>query len=148
MRLQIRYFRPMVYGNYTTFTFDDINFEETFVSQLKRKIFIRMRIEPKHQKITVRNCDTNEMIELTGDNTLSAYQIQESTPIILENLSRTAQSAHVHDEEFKCQVDVSHSQQSNTLLVLIGRHGKHKKNDATWAQSQVPAETWHHTEAT
>ena len=73
MRLQIRYFRPMVYGNYTTFTFDDINFEETYVSQLKRKIFIRMRIEPKHQKITVRNCDSNEMIELTGDNTLSAY---------------------------------------------------------------------------
>ena len=56
MRLHVRYFRPKVYGNYTTLVFDDINFEETYISQLKRKIFIRMRIEPRYQKITVRNC--------------------------------------------------------------------------------------------
>ena len=48
MRLQVRYFRPMAYGNFTTLVFSDINSEETYVSQLKRKIFIRMRIEPRH----------------------------------------------------------------------------------------------------
>ena len=44
----------MVYGNYTTLIFDNIDPEKTFISQLKRKIFIKMRIEPKFQKLTTR----------------------------------------------------------------------------------------------
>ena len=44
----------MVYGNFTTLVFDDIDPEKIFVSQLKRKIFIKMRIEPKFQKLTIR----------------------------------------------------------------------------------------------
>ncbi len=44
----------MVYGNYTTLSFDNIDPEKTYVSQLKRKIFIKMRIEPKFQKLTYR----------------------------------------------------------------------------------------------
>jgi len=54
MKLLVRYFRPMVYGNYTTLIFDNIDPEKTFVSQLKRKIFIKMRIEPKYQKLSMR----------------------------------------------------------------------------------------------
>lgn len=38
MRLYVRYFRPMVYGNYTTLEFDNIDPEKTYVSLLKRKI--------------------------------------------------------------------------------------------------------------
>ena len=47
MRLLVRYFRPTAYGNYTTLVFDEIDPEKTFVSQLKRKIFIKMRVDPK-----------------------------------------------------------------------------------------------------
>ena len=54
MRLLVRYFRPMVYGNYTTLIFDDIDPEKTFVSTLKRKIYIKMRIDTKYQKLTMR----------------------------------------------------------------------------------------------
>ena len=54
MRLLVRYFRPMVYGNYTTLIFDDIDTEKTYVYQLKRKIFIKMRVEPKYQRLTMR----------------------------------------------------------------------------------------------
>ena len=32
MKLLVRYFRPMVYGNYTTIVFDNIDTEKTYVS--------------------------------------------------------------------------------------------------------------------
>ena len=43
----MRYFRPMVYGNYTTLSFDNIDPEKTFVSFLKRKIQMKIRVETK-----------------------------------------------------------------------------------------------------
>ena len=36
----------MVYGNFTTLTFDDVNPEEMLVVNLKRKIFMKLRLEP------------------------------------------------------------------------------------------------------
>ncbi len=62
----------MVYGDYTTLSFDNIDPEKTYVSQLKRKIFIKMRIEPKFQKLTVRG-DNSQIIELKGASLLSTY---------------------------------------------------------------------------
>jgi hypothetical protein len=47
MRINVRYFRPMVYGNFTTITFDEVNCDEVIVSHLKRKIYLRLKIEPK-----------------------------------------------------------------------------------------------------
>jgi hypothetical protein len=38
----------MVYGNFTTITFDDVNVEELLVANLKRKIFMRVRVEPQN----------------------------------------------------------------------------------------------------
>ena len=106
MRLLVRYFRPMVYGNYTTLIFDDINTEKTYVSQLKRKIFIKMRIEPKYQKLTLRAAG-QQMIELKNENSLSSYSVTDGTTIILENLSTTANKDHSHNEDFLCKTDVS-----------------------------------------
>lgn len=37
----------MVYGNYTTLVFDEDNPAECTVAHLKRKIFMKMRIEPR-----------------------------------------------------------------------------------------------------
>ena len=48
MRINIRYFKPMVYGNFTTLTFDDVNPEELLVVNLKRKIFMKLRLEPQY----------------------------------------------------------------------------------------------------
>jgi hypothetical protein len=48
MRINIRYFKPMVYGNFTTLTFDDVNPEEMLVVNLKRKIFMKLRLEPQN----------------------------------------------------------------------------------------------------
>jgi len=36
----------MVYGNFTTLTFDDVNVEELLVVNLKRKIYLKLRLEP------------------------------------------------------------------------------------------------------
>ena len=47
MRINIRLFRPMAYGNFTTVTFTDISAEDTLVCQLKRKINLRLRLETK-----------------------------------------------------------------------------------------------------
>jgi len=47
IRINIRYFRPMVYGNFTTLSFEDINPEECLVMHLKRKIYMRLKLEPK-----------------------------------------------------------------------------------------------------
>jgi hypothetical protein len=73
MRLQIRYFRPMVYGNYTTLVFDDINPAEQTVGHLKRKIFIKMRIEPRFQKLSVKLKDAKSVEECQNDKLLSEY---------------------------------------------------------------------------
>ena len=62
----------MVYGNYTTLAFDNIDPEKTYVSQLKRKIFIKMRVEPKFQKLTIRG-ENSQIIELKNENSLSVY---------------------------------------------------------------------------
>jgi len=62
MRINIRYFRPMVYGNFTTLSFDDINPEEMLVIHLKRKIYMRLKLEPKDQRLCVRlHGDLREM---------------------------------------------------------------------------------------
>lgn len=37
----------MVYGNFTTLTFDDVNTEEMLVIHLKRKIYMRLKLEAK-----------------------------------------------------------------------------------------------------
>lgn len=55
MRLLVRHFRPMAYGNYTTLVFNDIDPKMTLVSQLKNKIFIKMRIKQKYQKLMFRS---------------------------------------------------------------------------------------------
>ena len=44
----------MVYGNYTTLVFDEIEPEEMTFAQIKRKIFIKMRIEPRFQKLSTK----------------------------------------------------------------------------------------------
>ena len=72
MKLLVRYFRPQVYGNYTPLVFDNIDPGKTFVSQLKRKIFIKMSVKPKHQKLTIRG-ENNQVIELKNDSTLGMY---------------------------------------------------------------------------
>ena len=95
MRLLVRYFRPMVYGNYTTLSFDNIDPEKTFVSQLKRKIFIKMRIEPKFQKLTYRG-ENSQIIELKNENSLSTYCSSDGATLILENISSLANQDHAH----------------------------------------------------
>ena len=108
MRLLVRYFRPMVYGNYTTLIFEDIDPEKTYVSQLKRKIFIKMRVEPKFQKLTIRAAGQPH-IELKNENSLSTYNISDNATIILENLSNTANQEHAHNENLDCVSEVSQS---------------------------------------
>lgn len=52
----------MVYGNFTTLTFDDVNPEEMLVVNLKRKIFMKLRLEPQNQRLSVRlHGDLREM---------------------------------------------------------------------------------------
>lgn len=75
MRLQIRYFRPTVYGNYTTLMFDDINPAEVTVGNLKRKIFLKIRIEPRFQKLSVKLKDAKEVEECQNEKLLSDYRI-------------------------------------------------------------------------
>lgn len=97
----------MVYGNYTTLIFDDIDTEKTYVSELKRKIQIKMRVEIKFQKLTLRSAG-QQMIELKNENSLSSYNVMDGATIILENLSNTANKDHTHNENFVCKSDVSH----------------------------------------
>ena len=61
----------------------------------------------------------NEVIELTNDNTLSAYQITELTPVLLENMQNMAHTEHSHDEEFKCQV-----QEMQENFTRMKQHGQ------------------------
>jgi len=63
----------MVYGNYTTLVFDDINPAEQNVGHLKRKIFIKMRIEPRFQKLSVKLKDAKSVEECQNDKLLSEY---------------------------------------------------------------------------
>jgi len=79
----------MVFGNYTTLTFDDVP-EESLVSELKRRIYMRMRIEERYQKLSVRNSE-GEVLEMTNDSSLTFYKISEKTVIYLDNLSSGAQ---------------------------------------------------------
>lgn len=79
----------MVFGNYTTLTFDDVP-EESQVSELKRRIYMRMRIEERYQKLSVRNSE-GEVLEMTNDSSLTFYKISEKTVIYLDNLSSGAQ---------------------------------------------------------
>ena len=53
MKLTIKYFRPMAYGNFTTLHFEEIYPEDTLIAQIKRLIFKRLHIEPKDQKLSV-----------------------------------------------------------------------------------------------
>lgn len=73
----------MVYGNFTTLTFDDINTEEMLVIHLKRKIYMRLKLEAKDQRLSVRLHD--DLREMENQNSLSAYLISDKTPIFLEN---------------------------------------------------------------
>ena len=54
MRILVRYFRPMVYGNYLTLPFEDIDGESMLVIELKKRIFLKQRIEMKYQKLSIR----------------------------------------------------------------------------------------------
>ncbi len=83
MRVNIRYFKPMVYGNFTTLTFDDVNPEEMLVVNLKRKIFMKLRLEPQNQRLSVRL--HGDLREMENQNSLSAYMVTDKTPIFLEN---------------------------------------------------------------
>ena len=105
MRIYIRYFRPMVFGNYTTLIFDDVNPEEVLVMELKRKIFLRMRVEARHQKLLVRV--DSSLHEMKNDNTLAFYKVNDKTPIYLENLQSAAKIDHENDEDLKQELDVS-----------------------------------------
>ena len=92
----------MVYGNYTTLVFDEVHPEETTVAQLKRKIFIKMRIEPRFQKLSTRVPDKEDVEECHNDKLLSDYDITEKTVVFLDNIQDgCAKTNHHHDEEFK-----------------------------------------------
>lgn len=73
----------MVYGNFTTISFDDVNTEEILVIALKRKIFMRLKLQPKDQRLSVRL--HGDLREMENHNSLSAYLITDKTPIFLEN---------------------------------------------------------------
>jgi hypothetical protein len=73
----------MVYGNFTTLPFDDVNTEEMLVIALKRKIFMRLKLQPKDQRLSVRL--HGDLREMENHNSLSAYLITDKTPIFLEN---------------------------------------------------------------
>lgn len=79
----MRYFRPMVYGNFTTLTFEDVNAEEMLVIHLKRKIYMRLKLETKDQRLSVRLHGDLRIME--NQNSLSAYLVSDKTPIFLEN---------------------------------------------------------------
>ena len=108
MKLLVRYYRPMVYGNFTTLVFDDIDPEKTSISQLKRKILIKMRVEPKFQKLTMRG-ENQQILQLINENYLSSYNVSDGSTITLENTSNSANREHSHDfsEGFACKADVS-----------------------------------------
>jgi hypothetical protein len=63
----------MVYGNYTTLVFDDIIPTEQTVAHLKRKIFLKMRIEPRFQKLSVIVKDSKTVEECHNEKLLSDY---------------------------------------------------------------------------
>ena len=69
--------------------FDNIDPEKTYVSLLKRKIQMKVRVEPKDQKLTIRG-EASQVLELTNENSLSVYNLSDSATIILENLSIVA----------------------------------------------------------
>ena len=72
MRVYVRYFRPMVFGNYTTLLFDNIDAEKTYVSLLKRKIQMKLRVEPRDQKLTIRShFEDKKLIVLANETTLA-----------------------------------------------------------------------------
>ena len=53
MKIYIRYYRNFVFGNYATLAFD-ID-PESLVTDLKRLIFARIRVETKYQVLKVKN---------------------------------------------------------------------------------------------
>ena len=73
----------MVYGNFTTLFFDDINADEMLVIHLKRKIYMRLKVETKDQRLSVRL--HGDLRQMENNNSLSAYMVTEKTPIFLEN---------------------------------------------------------------
>ena len=84
MRISIRYFRPNATGNFTTINLEDIVLEETSVLQLKRKIFIKLKLEAQNQKLSIRS-DSGVLIVLDDLNVLKLYKLTEKIPIYLEN---------------------------------------------------------------
>lgn len=78
-----------MYGNYTTLVFDNIDTEKTYVSLLKRKIQMKVRVELKDQKLTIRG-EGSQMLVLSNENSLSTYNLNDGATIILENLSLVA----------------------------------------------------------
>lgn len=107
MRVFVRYFRPMVYGNYTTLLFDNIDADKTYVSLLKRKIQMKLRVEPRDQKLTVRS--STGITTLLNENNLAHYGLGDGATIIVENLSSQAPlHNHAKDKEFNCKAEQAH----------------------------------------
>ena len=84
MRLLIRYFRPQAYGDFTTLKFENVDPSSTHVIQLKHKVFIKTRVQPRLQRLLVRN-KAGAITEMANENLLSAYSLGEEAIIILEN---------------------------------------------------------------
>ena len=84
MRIFVRYFRPQVYGDFTTLKFDHIDPTRTHVYQLKHKVFIKARVQPKSQRLLVRN-EAGFTVEMASEDLLSAYNLPDKAAIILEN---------------------------------------------------------------
>lgn len=61
----------MVYGNFTTLSFEDINSEEMLVIHLKKRIYMRLKLETKDQRLSVRL--HGDLREMENQNSLSAY---------------------------------------------------------------------------
>ena len=84
MRLLIRYFRPQIYGDFTTLKFENVDPSSTHVLQLKHKVFIKARVQPRSQRLLVRN-KSGAIIEMANESLLSAYSLSEEAIVILEN---------------------------------------------------------------
>ena len=84
MKIYLRYFRNFVFGNYSTLAFDVDS--ECLVLDLKKVIFARLRVEVKHQQLSLKNFG---QIEVMSDQcSLSFYNVKDGTQIFLENLNQ------------------------------------------------------------
>ena len=71
MRVIVKYFKPMVFGNQMTLSFNDIDPDNTSVWQLKRKVSDRLETRPNNQKMTICNDQCSD--EMHNEKLISSY---------------------------------------------------------------------------